>query len=551
MAMLITNFNKLIQSKIVWGLFILLVAFAFVAMDMATTDGAPQETISDVLGTIFEEDITRGEFLSSYRNVYLIYSIMTGEALQIDEETDLALTEAAWNRLAVLKKAKEIGYTATPDQIVDAIKSLPIFQNQQTGGYDANIYNSFVDNFLTSMGMTAKDFERAYAENIILEQASFAAGQNAIVTEEETIETYHLLNDLITLDTALIPKKKKLAKRVDKNEVEEFYNNNKSLFEISERVSIDYVKFDISEYIDSAEISEEMITQSYSNNIENYRLYDESDSENTLKYQELAEVRSDIESTLRVNVASQTAFIKADTLVAALSNEGADFYEEAEALGKEVLKDMKPFSLNAILENIDNTAPFTTAAFNLDLTPNQYYSDPVVGSDHIYVIALKERLPAYIPNFEEVADTALKLAQDQAEENAYDTFVNDKIEEIESLISEGKSFKEAIKSARLSSETLKPYNSQIPLEHPKAAILMEQTYLLDSGQLAPPIQTEEGVLIACVSLRDIANTNELSNQKDRIQASLIQQKRANLISSWQADIIAEANIQIFEDKPNS
>ena len=34
-----------------------------------------------------------------------------------------------------------------------------------------------------------------------------------------------------------------------------------------------------------------MITQSYSNNIENYRLYDESDSENTLKYQELAEVQ--------------------------------------------------------------------------------------------------------------------------------------------------------------------------------------------------------------------------------------------------------------------
>ena len=551
MAMLITNFNKLIQSKIVWGLFILLVAFAFVAMDMATTDGAPQETISDVLGTIFEEDITRGEFLSSYRNVYLIYSIMTGEALQIDEETDLALTEAAWNRLAVLKKAKEIGYTATPDQIVDAIKSLPIFQNQQTGGYDANVYNSFVDNFLTSMGMTAKDFERAYAENIILEQASFAAGQNAIVTEEETIETYHLLNDLITLDTALIPKKKKLAKRVDKNEVEEFYNNNKSLFEVSERVSIDYVKFDVSEYIDSADISEEMITQSYSNNIENYRLNNELDSENNIKYQSLAEVRSGIESNLRLSIARQTAFTQADTLVAALSNEKSDFHEESSALGKEVFKDMKPFSLNESLENIDNTAPFNATAFNLDLTPNQYYSDPVVGRDHVYVIALKERLPAYVPNFEEVTDNALKLAQEQAEENAYNTFVNDTFEKIESFLSKGKSFKEAIKSSRLVLETLKPYNSQIPLDHSEAAKLMEQTYLLESGKLAPPIETEDGVLIAYVSLRDIANTNELSNQKERIQASLIQQKRADLISSWQADIITEANIQIFEDKPNS
>ena len=104
MAMLITNFNKLIQSKIVWGLFIGLVVFAFVAMDMATPDASPQRSANDPVGTVFGEEITRAEFLTSYRNVYLIYSIMTGEALQVDKETDQALTEAAWNRLAVLKK---------------------------------------------------------------------------------------------------------------------------------------------------------------------------------------------------------------------------------------------------------------------------------------------------------------------------------------------------------------------------------------------------------------------------------------------------------------
>ena len=42
--MMISNFNKLIQSKIVWGLFIGLVVFAFVAMDMATPDNnTPQK----------------------------------------------------------------------------------------------------------------------------------------------------------------------------------------------------------------------------------------------------------------------------------------------------------------------------------------------------------------------------------------------------------------------------------------------------------------------------------------------------------------------------
>ena len=53
--------------------------------------------------------------------------------------------------------------------------------------------------------MDAKEFENAYAENIILEQAAQVAGEGVLVTEEEVLETYHLLNDLITLDTALIP----------------------------------------------------------------------------------------------------------------------------------------------------------------------------------------------------------------------------------------------------------------------------------------------------------------------------------------------------------
>ena len=172
MAMLITNFNKLIQSKIVWGLFIGLVVFAFVAMDMATPDASPQRSANDPVGTVFGEEITRAEFLTSYRNVYLIYSIMTGEALQVDEETDQALTEAAWNRLAVLKKAREQGFSASPEQIIGAIKSLPIFQNQQTGQFDTNAYDTFVDNFLAGLGMDAKEFENAYAENIILEQAA-------------------------------------------------------------------------------------------------------------------------------------------------------------------------------------------------------------------------------------------------------------------------------------------------------------------------------------------------------------------------------------------
>ena len=550
--MLITNFNKLIQSKIVWGLFIGLVVFAFVAMDMATPDASPQRSASDPIGLVFGEEITRAEFLTSYRNVYLIYSIMTGEALQVDEETDRALTEAAWNRLAVLKKAREQGHSASPEQIIGTIKSLPLFQNQQTGQFDASAYDSFVGNFLTGLGMDAKEFENAYEENIILEQAAQVAGEGVLVTEEEVLETYHLLNDLITLDTAFIPFAGISAPAVNEADAQAFYEANRTTFELPVKASVHYVQFDVADYTDSIDVTDEMLSQVYSNNLERYRV--EADPENPSEdpsYLPLAEVRSALEPIVQSELALQDAFRAADNFVAALSDEGADFAIKAAAAGKDIIKNIPPFSANETISQIDPTAPFTEATFNLDLTPNQYYSDPVVGRDHIYVIALQKKIPAFVPAFAAVKALAKQRAQQQADANTYREYVTKIYTQVQQAVADGTSFADAIETTSLSLETLTPFNSGQPLEHPQAAILMERTYQLETAQLAAPIQTEVGVLLTAVKLRKKADTTGLSTQRPRIEASLIQQKRANRISTWQAGIVAEAAIEIFEKEPES
>ena len=550
--MLITNFNKLIQSKIVWGLFIGLVVFAFVAMDMATPDASPQRSASDPIGLVFGEEITRAEFLTSYRNVYLIYSIMTGEALQVDEETDHALTEAAWNRLAVLKKAREQGHSASPEQIIGTIKSLPLFQNQQTGQFDASAYDSFVGNFLAGLGMDAKEFENAYEENIILEQAAQVAGEGVLVTEEEVLETYHLLNDLITLDTAFIPFAGISAPAVNEADAQAFYEANRATFELPVKASVHYVQFDVAGYTDSIDVTDEMLSQVYSNNLERYRV--EADPENPSEdpsYLPLAEVRGALEPIVQSELALQDAFRAADNLVAALSDEGADFANKAAAAGKEIIKNVPPFSAHETVAQVDPTAPFAAATFNLDLTPNQYYSDPVVGRDHIYVIALQKKIPAFVPAFAAVKELATQRAQKQADANTYREYVTKLYTQVQQAVADGTSFADAIETTSLSLETLTPFNSGQPLEHPQAAILMERTYQLETAQLAAPIQTEAGVLLTAVKLRKKADTTGLSTQQPRIEASLIQQKRANRISTWQAGIVAEAAIEIFEKEPES
>ena len=140
-------------------------------------------------------------------------------------------------------------------------------------------------------------------------------------------------------------------------------------------------------------MTHEMLAQVYSNNLERYRV--ETDPENPTadpSYLPLDEVSGALEPLIQTELARQDAFRAADNLVAALSDEGADFATMAAAAGKEIIKNIPPFSANETVAQVDPAAPFETATFNLDLTPNQYYSDPVVGSDHVYVIALPEKI---------------------------------------------------------------------------------------------------------------------------------------------------------------
>ena len=245
-----------------------------------------------------------------------------------------------------------------------------------------------------------------------------------------------------------------------------------------------------------------MLAQVYSNNLERYRV--ETDPENPTadpSYLPLDEVSGALEPIIQTELARQDAFRAADHLVASLSDDDADFASKATAAGKEIIKNIPPFSANETITQVDPTAPFAAATFNLDLTPTQYYSDPVVGRDHVYVIALQKKLPAFVPAFAAVKELATQRAQQQADANAYREHITTLYTQVQEAVAGGTSFADAIKATSLSLETLTPYNSEQPLEHPQATLLMERTYQLETAQLAAPIETEAGILLTAVKQR--------------------------------------------------
>ena len=123
-----------------------LVIFAFVAMDIATPEpNNPKK--NDVVGKIYDQEIKRDQFMSSYYSVTLDYTMRSGQELRITDQIHKEITGAAWERLAILFKAKANNISVSDDTIRIRIKEI-IRMISQSDYYDPSIYSAFISNFL-------------------------------------------------------------------------------------------------------------------------------------------------------------------------------------------------------------------------------------------------------------------------------------------------------------------------------------------------------------------------------------------------------------------
>ena len=274
--MMISNFNKLIQSKIVWGLFIGLVVFAFVAMDMATPDNNSPKKNNTVVGKVFNDEVKYSELMQSFYSTSLDYTLRSGQELRMTDQVEQELTNAAWERIAVLKKANNQEYSVSDNEIVERIKDI-IRYVSQSDQYNPEIYEAFVNNFLPRYGMNAKGFDLFIKETLMIEKILEDIDENLLFIDEAEIkETFHNLNDLLSVQYALIERKGFNSSPISEEENYSFYTKNIEEFRVPEKISVDYIKFQIIDYTNSITVTPNMIETSYSNNLDRFKL----DSEN-------------------------------------------------------------------------------------------------------------------------------------------------------------------------------------------------------------------------------------------------------------------------------
>ncbi|MEC7907779.1 MAG: SurA N-terminal domain-containing protein [Verrucomicrobiota bacterium] len=538
--MMISNFNKLIQSKIVWGLFIGLVVFAFVAMDMATPDNNSPKKNNTVVGKVFNDEVKYSELMQSFYSTSLDYTLRSGQELRMTDQVEQELTNAAWERIAVLKKANNQEYSVSDNEIVERIKDI-IRYVSQSDQYNPEIYEAFVNNFLPRYGMNAKGFDLFIKETLMIEKILEDIDENLLFIDEAEIkETFHNLNDLLSVQYALIERKGFNSSPISEEENYSFYTKNIEEFRVPEKISVDYIKFQIIDYTNSITVTPNMIETSYSNNLDRFKL----DSENEeISYKSLEDVSEEIKIQLLMLLARDAATAKAYDFVADISDSGKNFSDVAKDLGIPI-STSKSFSINDQFEQNETSQRFNEIAFNLDLTPENYFSDPIVEANNVYVLALKEKFDSYLPDYEDISQQVNNAAQFEADNNEYADFTHSLFLEIQSKISDGMSFNEAISSHKLDVVNCNIFSLSKPLEGNFSREIMSQMYNAQEG-FVTAINSAEGVIISYLLKREMDENSKLDEQRQEITAQLRQQKTLELFRNRKQNIINEAVIEIF------
>lgn len=549
MAMMISKFHKLIQSKVVWTAFAILISVAFVTVYTGSKTSASKqrsENEQQIAGRLFGEDVSRQEYGQAYRSVYVMYTMMAGRMINIDENVHPILSEAAWQRLATLKKARQMGLTVSKEQVVSNIQQQPLFQNQQTGGFDRTIFDSFMTAVLPRMQMTTAGFENLMMENVLIEKAASMATQGALVTDAEVRKTFHLVSDKLTVQYASIPRSLAPAPQVTEDEAKAYFEDYKGRFMMPEKISVRYVQFPVSDYTAGVLVTDDMVAAYYENNKQRYLKPDAEDAPEGAapEYQPLEEVKDSITEMMRNGLAQREAINAADGLVAQLADDSMTFDKAAEQTGLTIIENTPPFALTDTVRGIDPTAPFARAAFTLEDDPSHYYSDPVRGMEFVYVIALDKRLPSFLPGYDVVKDDVLEAAKTAAAEKAYVEMAEIIHSEIESALKAGTSFADAASGQKLNIETTEPFSAATPPDVELGRALVQSTVMFDAGTLVDLIPSTEEFVIAYVAEKQVADeATELPMMRTQLEAGIRNDKASRLAAAWQQSILEEAALE--------
>jgi len=538
MAMMITRFHKLIQSKTVWYIVLGVIVITFVGFFTPTMDSGARRQKEGPAGELFGKKVSRDEYRRAWHNSYVWYVLSSGRMIPMTDELDETLREEAWRRVAVLRKAQEEKIPVADQEVVRQMHQMPVFSGQN-GFFSPEIYRAV----LQQIGLTPRQAEELFREQIAIYKLMIRPAQAALISPRELKQAYHLYTDRFVIDYAVVPRAQAEVE-VSREEAMALFAENPQAFRMPAKVRVSYVEFPVSGFIAQAEVPEGAALEAYTRNLENYRVQTDGGE---AEHQGFEQVEAEITEQIRQAVALRMAAEKASEFVVAAAPKAdgaqAEFSGAAAAAGLKI-KTLPAFGPQDELKGIDPTAPFRRAAFRLENDAYGSFSDAVIGKDTVYVLSLEQHYPSFIPAFDAVEEEAMKAARERAAARALTARARDIQDAAEQALEAGTGLREAVRPFGLRVQTTPEFDLSSELDDPYADTLIRLCLNVQQGGLCEPASVKEGVLLAQVVSRTATDMDiGFAALREELVAGLSRNRAQRLASAWQEALLEKGALK--------
>ena len=298
---------------------------------------------SQYIGVIFNKNIDSRAFMNSFKASYILAKLRFGENFyKLKDIINLELQ--AWERLIMLEAARKQRIKIADDVVINDIQSFPLFQSKE--GFSLELYELITQN----LGMTKREFEEMMRQQLMIETFYAGITDNITMTDQEALEEYKKANESVSLDIInILPEDFKDKINVSVEEAKQYYQEHTENFKEPDKVNIQYIGKDYTE--DATEEAKA----------------------------EIKKVMNDAYKKLKKT---------------------ENVYKVAEEHSLQV-KETGLFAINEPITELGWLPEFANEAFSL---APEVFSKPLDTKRGYYILKVKEKKLAHIPEFEQAQD---------------------------------------------------------------------------------------------------------------------------------------------------
>ncbi len=297
------------------------------------------------------------------------------------------------SQYAVAYQAERMGFRLSETDMVNAIRTvLPqLFSGDQPPARD--VYAGV----LAQQNMTIPQFEGMIRRQLLLEALRGMVAGGIVVSPSEVTREFHAKNDKIKIEyVAVAPDKYRSQIKVTPEEIKDYYDRNRSGFQIAEKRSLDILIADEARLAQTITIPDSDLRREYERNREAYRVPERVHVRHIL-----------LKTTDKPKDEIPKIKAKAEELLKQLKS-GADFAQLAKKNSEDTGSAEKGGDLSWIVRG-QTVKAFEDAAFSLK--PKEL-SGIVTTEYGFHILQVLEKQDAHVQPFEEVkaqlAETAKK-----------------------------------------------------------------------------------------------------------------------------------------------